>query len=86
MLVVPTCLEYAKSLLVAGMDETVTAYLDFMQQQDNSTVDTQFSYAQNALANFVTELKRVRKCAPDCGVPTQAPTATLTPQVPSTKP
>lgn len=62
----PACLQVAKTNLVASMDATVTAFIDFLGQKPDATVTADFRTASTDMDNFHNQLDQINKCVPNC--------------------
>jgi len=63
---VPACMNTSKTLLVKSMEATIDGFIAFMAEQDDSTVSSFFSSANNYLTDATNEMERVQACAPFC--------------------
>lgn len=64
--VVPACMQTAKSELVNYMGTVIRAFLAFGAQEAKSTIRDLVNQSQTHYDNFYTELEVLNKCAPFC--------------------
>lgn len=64
--VVPACMQTAKTELITYMETVICAFLAYTALEANATVRDLIELSETHYANFVTELKTVKKCAPFC--------------------
>ncbi|HJR79239.1 MAG TPA: hypothetical protein VJ821_04135 [Anaerolineales bacterium] len=64
--VVPACMQTAKSELVNYMGAVIRAFLAFGAQETESTIRDLVDQSQTHYDNFYTELEVLNKCAPFC--------------------
>ena len=64
--VVPACMQTAKSELISSMEAVIRALLAFMALEADATVTDLMNQSATHLENFTTELEAVNKCAPLC--------------------
>jgi hypothetical protein len=62
----PTCLKYAQTFLVSSMDDTVTAFIDFLGQATDTKVTSDFDAAKRNMQDFHNEIDKINKCVPNC--------------------
>jgi hypothetical protein len=63
---VPACLQTAKTELVDYMGTVIRAFLAYSAQEANTVVRGLIEQSETHYANFSTELKEVKQCAPYC--------------------
>jgi len=63
---VPACMQTAKTELVNYMGTVIRAFLAYSAQATDATVRGLIDQSETHYANFSTELKEVKKCAPYC--------------------
>jgi hypothetical protein len=63
---VPACLQTAKIELVTAMEDTLRAFLAYMEQKPEATVKELVEESTTHLENFSAELEAINKCAPLC--------------------
>ena len=65
-LVVPACMQKAKIELLNAMEDTIRAFLAYMEQKPEAGVRELMEQAATHLDNFSAELEAINKCAPLC--------------------
>jgi len=63
---VPACMQTAKTKLVNYMGTVIQAFLAYSAHETDATVRGLIDQSETHYANFSTELKEVKKCAPYC--------------------
>ena len=63
---VPACMQTAKTELVNYMGTVIRAFLAYSAQEADTVVRGLIEQSETHYANFSTELKEVKKCAPYC--------------------
>lgn len=64
--VVPACMQTAKTELVDYMDTVIRAFLAYSAHETDAAVRALIDQSEAHYANFSTELKVVKECAPYC--------------------
>jgi len=64
--VVPACMQTAKTELISYMQTVIRAFLAYSAQETTSRVRDLINQSETYYANFSAELKTVKKCAPFC--------------------
>lgn len=62
----PACLEKAKKDLVAGMEDSIQAYILFMQEGEDAYIKNRFDSSAENFTSAAVEMKRIGECAPLC--------------------
>lgn len=65
-LVVPDCLQTAKIELLTAMEDTIRAFLAYMEQKPEEAVRELIEKSTMHLENFSVELETINQCAPLC--------------------
>lgn len=65
-LIVPTCLDHARSLLVDSMSANVSGFLLFMAQEKDSLILEKMQAASDLRMEFYKEIARIDECKPFC--------------------
>ena len=65
-LVVPTCLDHARSLLVDSMTADIDGFLFFMTEESDELIISKMETAADLRQDFYAEIARVKKCTPFC--------------------
>jgi len=63
---VPACMQTAKAELLNYMETVIRAFQAYSVQETDTTVRGLIDQSERHYANFSTELKEVKKCAPFC--------------------
>lgn len=63
---VPACMQTAKTELINYMETVIRAFLAYSAEEANTVVRGLIEQSETHYANFSTELKEVKKCAPYC--------------------
>jgi len=63
---VPACMQTAKTELINYMKTVIRAFMAYSAQEANTVVRGLIEQSETHYANFSTELKEVKKCAPYC--------------------
>ena len=63
---VPACMQTAKIELVTAMEDTIRAFLAYLEQKPEATVQELMEESTAHLESFSAELEAINKCAPLC--------------------
>ena len=63
---VPACMQTAKTELINYMGTVIRAFLAYTASEANTVVRDLIDESETHFANFTTEMREVKKCAPFC--------------------